>query len=310
MDNKKFTGRLFDIQGFSVHDGPGIRLTLFFKGCPLRCPWCHSPESLKFEPELHRIENKCIGAEKCGRCLSVCPRGAISRGGAEPQIIIDRALCDDCGECAKLCPTGALFICGIDYTVAGLMERVRREALFFKRSGGGVTISGGECLYQPEFVSEILKRCKEAGIHTAVDTSGYAQWEVIESIMPHTDIFLYDIKGVDGKLHERVIGVPNDLILENAIRIAASGGTLRIRLPVIPMFSDSAEVFDEIGNFILKLGQSVEAVQILPYHALGTMKWARMQTGKPIFEATPPPAELINARKKQLEDMGIYVIVG
>ena len=314
----ELTGKLFDIQGFSVHDGPGIRITLFLKGCPLRCPWCHSPESLAFESELNWMEIKCIGVEKCGRCLRVCPYDAISAcgmkksldGSGEIQLVaVDRSKCTSCGACAKVCTAKALYMCGTDYTVDDIMERIRREVPFFKRSGGGVTISGGECLCQPKFVLEILKRCKAEGIHTAVDTSGFVDWDVIESILPYTDIFLYDLKGINDDLHKQVVGVSNELILENAQKIAAAGGKFQIRLPVMPMYSDSEEVFDEIGKFILQLGDAAEVVQILPYHSLGTVKWERLQTGKPVFEAKPPSEELISARKKQLEDMGLNVIV-
>jgi pyruvate formate lyase activating enzyme len=264
------------------------------------------------------MEIKCIGIEKCGRCLNVCPHGAISPGktkaaldgGGEIQLVTtDRSKCDNCGECAKACTSKALYMCGTDYTVDEIMERVRRDVPFFNRSGGGVTVSGGECLCQSEFTLEVLKRCKQEGIHTAVDTTGFVKWDVIESVLPYTDVFLYDIKGIDSGLHKQVIGVPNDLILENARRIAAAGGKFQIRIPVMPMYSDSTEVFAEIGKFCVELGESVEVVQILPYHNLGTVKWERLQTNKPIFEAAPPSDELIDARKKQLEDMGLNVIV-
>ena len=315
MQKKEITGKIFDIKGFSVHDGPGIRVTLFLKGCPLRCPWCHSPESQALHTELNWMGKKCLGVEKCGRCLGICPRGAISPGiktggYSAAGVNINRSNCDNCGICAKACNAGALFLCGIDYTIDEIMDKILRDMLFFKRSGGGVTISGGECLCQPEFTLEVLKRCKKESIHTAVDTSGYVKWEVIESILPYTDLFLYDIKGIDAALHERVIGVSNWQILENARKIAVRGGEFHIRIPVIPDYSDSADVFDDIGKFIHELGGAVKAVQILPYHDLGTAKWERLQKKKPALAIKPPSDELINARKKQLEDMGFIVIVG
>jgi pyruvate formate lyase activating enzyme len=318
MENKKQTGKFYDIQGFSVHDGPGIRLTLFMKGCPLRCPWCHSPESQAFPTELNWMEIKCVGIEKCGNCLDVCPHGAITPGKKKKSlkgdeeitlVTVDRSKCDDCGKCAEACTSKALYMCGTDYTIDEIMERVRRDIPFFNKSGGGVTVSGGECLCQPEFLLEILKTCKAEGIHTAVDTTGFAKWEAIESILPYTDLFLLDIKGVDPELHKKIIGVPNALILENARKIAQAGGKFQIRIPVIPMYNDSVKAFEDMGQFIKTLGDSVEVVQLLPYHNLGTVKWERLQRNAPILEATPPSDELMQARKEQLEDMGLSVII-
>jgi len=315
---KSVIGKIFDIQGFSVHDGPGIRLTVFLKGCPLSCPWCHSPESLEFYTELNWMSVKCVGIEKCGRCLDACPRGCITKGeiktmigtNEEIQLInVNRENCDNCGECARNCSSKALYLCGTDYTVDEIMERVMREKPFFDRSGGGVTISGGECLYQPEFVRELLKRCKAEGIHTAVDTTGFVKWKEIESILPYTDLFLYDIKGINSEMHEKVVGKPNELILENAQKIAQSGGKFQIRIPVLPMYTDSKEVFDELGKFIVGLGESVDVVQLLPYHNLGTVKWERLNKNAPVFEVKPPSEELMEARKKQLEDMGLNVMI-
>jgi pyruvate formate lyase activating enzyme len=318
MENKTLTGKFYDIQGFSVHDGPGIRLTLFMKGCPLRCPWCHSPESQAFPTELNWMEIKCVGIEKCGNCLTVCPHGAITPGKKKKSptgdeeltlVTVDRSKCDNCGKCAEACTSKALYMCGTDYTIEEIMQRVRRDIPFFKKSGGGVTVSGGECLCQPEFLLEILKTCKAEGIHTAVDTTGFAKWETIEPILPYTDLFLLDIKGIDPELHKRIVGVPNELILENAKKMAQAGAKFQIRIPVIPMYNDSVKAFDDMGKFIKELGEAVEVVQLLPYHSLGTVKWERLQRNAPVLEATPPSDELMQARKKQLEDMGLNVII-
>ena len=318
MEKKELTGKFYDMQGFSVHDGPGIRLTLFLKGCPLRCPWCHSPESQEFHTELNWMSMKCVGVDKCGNCLNVCPNDAISLGAKkmsatgdeEIQLVtVDRSKCDNCGKCAEACTSKALYMCGTDYTVDEVMERIRRDVPFYNRSGGGVTISGGECLCQPEFLLEVLKRCKAEGIHTAVDTTGFAPWSSIEPILPYTDLFLYDLKQMDPDLHKQVIGVPNPLILENARKIAAAGGKFQIRIPIIPMFNDSKKSFDEVGKFICELGDAVEIVQLLPYHKLGTVKWERLQRNHPILEAEPPKDELVQARKEQLEAMGLKVMI-
>lgn len=314
---KALKGKTYDIQGFSVHDGPGIRITVFLKGCPLRCPWCHSPESQLFETELNWMQIRCVGIEACGKCLDVCPHGAISPGefkksptGEELQPVdVDRSKCDNCGECAKACTSKALYMCGTDYTPEEVLERIKKDVPFFNRSGGGVTISGGECLCQPDFTRELLRLCKENGIHTAVDTTGHVAWKVIESIMPYTDLFLYDLKNMDSELHKKVIGVPNETILENARKIAGAGGKFQIRIPVIPRFNDSAEDFDKYGKFIKELGDSVELVQLLPYHSMGVVKWERLQRKTPVLEAVPPSEELMAKRKAQLEAYGLKVTI-
>lgn len=315
---EELTGKFYDIQGFSVHDGPGIRLTLFMKGCPLRCPWCHSPESISFATELNWMEIKCTGMEKCGRCMSACPNGAVLphktkktlADNTEIRVItIDREKCRNCGDCANVCPTKALYMCGTDYTADEIMEIIRRDVPFYRQSGGGVTISGGECLHQPRFVLEILKRCKDECIHTAVDTTGFADFRHIEAILPYTDIFLYDLKCMDSELHHRVIGVPNGLILENARKIASAGGKFQIRIPVIPGFNDSAEAFKAFGQFVRELGETVEVVQLLPYHNLGTVKYDRLHKKSPVLEAAAPPAKLLEARKELLETMGLKVMI-
>ena len=190
-----------------------------------------------------------------------------------------------------------------------MVERIRIDVPFFRQSGGGITISGGECLYQYEFVREVLKRCKAEGIHTAIDTSGYVPWKNIEAVLPYTDLFLYDLKNMNSELHKRVIGVPNERILENARKIAAAGGKFQIRIPVIPRFNDSVKAFETAGEFILELGSAVEVVQLLPYHTLGTVKYERLQRTAPILEAEPPSEELVEERKKLLQYLGLKVII-
>ena len=311
-------GKVFDIQGFSIQDGPGIRTTVFLKGCPLRCPWCHSPESLLFQSQLSWISLRCVGIEKCGSCLGVCPRQALSPGQTVKHaatqediqhIRIDWDRCDTCGACASVCYPKALTICGVDYTVDELIERVSKDIPFYKNSGGGVTISGGEPLCQPDFTLQFLVRLKESGLHTALDTTGHVSYDIIERALPYTDLFLYDLKHIDGDVHKSVVGVGNDLILENARRIALGGGKIQIRIPVIPRFNDSPEVIEATGAFCKSLKDAVTMIQLLPYHNLGVVKYQRIQNTGKILEAAPPPDEKIALLKRILEDQGLPVTV-
>lgn len=312
------TGKTYDIQGFSVQDGPGIRTTVFLKGCPLRCAWCHSPESQEFISELNWLHIRCLGIANCGLCLGACPHDAITPGAITQNTagggdivypVVDKGKCNNCGACAKACKAGALYMCGTDQSIDDVMYRLLRDKPFHDESGGGVTISGGECLCQPEFTLELLKRCKLSGIHTAVDTTGFVRWEIIESILPYTDLFLYDLKCMDSTLHKQVTGVPNELILANAIKIAQAGGRFWIRIPVIPQLNDSPEHFDRYAAFLLGIKEAVDIVQLLPYHQMGISKYDRMLRNEKIFIAKPPADELMQARKAQLESCGLKVRV-
>ena len=317
MEEKVLTGKLYDIQGFSVQDGPGIRTTAFLKGCPLRCPWCHSPESQSYEDQLSWISMRCQGIEACdSRCIKACPKGAIELGPTrldaktmeELQTIhVNRDLCDNCGKCAEVCHPQALYICGKDYTVEELVQRLLQDRKFFKM-GGGVTISGGECLTQPEFTSQVLKRLKEEGINTAVDTTGFCKWEVIERILPYTDLFLYDLKHMDSEKHMAVVAVPNEPILENAKKIAAAGGKMQVRIPVIPMFNHDEENIRKTAEFCKELGDAVTVIQLLPYHNMGVSKYMRI-SDKPVAEATPPSDAYMQKLKGIMEEYGLPVTI-
>lgn len=316
--NKKLTGKVYDIQGFSVQDGPGIRTTVFLKGCPLRCPWCHSPESQQFHSQLSWIAMRCIGIEKCGKCLSACQKGAVTSGDKIRHMVtkeniqhvhVDRNICDNCGDCAAVCYPDALFMCGTDYNVDELVEKLSRDMPFFEQSGGGVTVSGGEALSQPEFTLALLKRLKERGISTALDTTGFSKYENIEAVLPYTDLFLYDLKHMRSDQHKAVIGVPNEIILENAKKIAEAGGKIQVRIPVIPRFNDSEENIRETGEFCKSLGDAVTVIQLLPYHNLGVMKYQRISNDRKVLEAPVPGDEKIQSLKNILEDLGLPVTV-
>lgn len=315
---KRLTGRVYDIQGFSVQDGPGIRTTVFLKGCPLRCPWCHSPESQSFAPQVCWIAMRCTGISACGRCLDTCTRGALKPGrmtqdpaaGTDIQLVhIDRTLCDHCGACAAACYPTALYICGTDYTVDTLLERLCRDRPFYEHSGGGVTISGGEPLSQSDFTLALLKGLKERGIHTALDTTGYTATDHILAALPDTDLFLYDLKHMDSAKHQAVVGVPNELILKNAVAVAAGGGKIQVRIPVIPQFNDDEKNIRAAGLFCRELGASVTSVQLLPYHNLGVVKYQRIDEDCPGMETVPPSEEQMARLKSILEEYHLPVSI-
>lgn len=318
MEEKILTGRLYDVQGFSVQDGPGVRTTAFLKGCPLHCPWCHSPESQAFYKQLSWMSMRCLGVDACKqRCIKACPKNAIELGvtqkdvkaGTDLQLIhVKRDLCDNCGKCADACYVEALYLCGKDYTVDELVNRLLQDKKFYDRSGGGVTISGGEALGQLDFVVAVLKRLKNEGIHTALDTTGYAKWEKVAMTMPYVDLYLYDLKHLNSEKHQAVIGVPNEVILDNALKLAENGKKLQIRIPVIPMFNHDEKNIRDTAQFCKRLGNAVEVVQLLPYHNLGVMKYLRL-SDDPVAEATLPNDAYIEKLKGILEEYGLPVTV-
>ena len=247
-------GIIFDIQRGSYVDGPGIRTTVFFKGCNLRCKWCHNPESQSKNKQILFYKNKCTG---CGKCKSVCPY-AFEK-------------CDFCGKCALLCPNDAREICGKEYAVEEVMSEILKDKAYYG-SKGGVTFSGGECMLQIEFLAEILKKCKENGIHTAVDTAGNVSWEYFEKILPHTDLFLYDIKAYSEDLHKEGTCVSNRLILQNLEKLSKTfRGDITVRIPVIPTYNANNNEFGLIARYLAKVG--VKSVELLPYHSMGEHKW-------------------------------------
>jgi pyruvate formate lyase activating enzyme len=314
------TGIIYDIQGFSIHDGPGIRTTVFMKGCPLRCPWCHSPESQAFNAQICYMDVRCVGIEKCGLCVSACPKGAITpseevsfslaQKANIQTICIDRGKCSDCGSCAETCFSKALFVSGTSYTVEQVLERIVKDIEFFKNSNeGGVTISGGEPLCQSDFITAVLQECKKFELHTALDTTGFAKFCDIEKVLPFTDLFLYDLKHMNSRLHKEMIGVSNDIILENAKRIAQCGGKMQIRIPVISGFNDSAENLKETIQFCIELGNAVAAVQLLPYHRMGSVKYKRLQREDPMPDINPPSTEIIQECSESFAALGFNVMI-
>lgn len=301
------TGLLFDVQKFATHDGGGIRTLIFLKGCPLQCLWCSNPESLSPHPESNFVPNNCVG---CGKCRTVCPQDAIGDGKLDQSgLTIDRNRCTLCGECAKFCYAGAINILGRYVTVSELMEMVEKDREFYEESGGGITFSGGEPLAQPQFLEAALKEAQRRGIHTAIETSSFASWEVYESILEHVDLVLTDIKHMDDEEHKKVTGVSNRLILENMRKISDLGIPLRIRLPLIPGINDSDSNLNATADFVQKLN-NVQSLDILPYHRLGEMKWGQLDFSYPLEGLEPPTLEQVTERVSCLQDRSFRISIG
>ncbi len=300
-------GLVFDVQKFAIHDGGGIRTVVFLKGCPLKCAWCANPESIDGRQEITFIKNNCI---HCGKCLKACPQQALGQNSELPlSPVIDRDRCTLCGECLKTCYAGALNIVGRYVSVAELMVMIERDRKFYDQSGGGVTFSGGEPTAQADFLKAALKEARLRGIHTAIETSGFMKWEKLETVLKYVDLALVDIKHMDPKQHANLIGVPNGLILENLKKMAAMGLPVRIRLPLIPGYNDSLENMKDAAEFVKDLS-NVQAVDILPYHRLGEMKWAQLDCSYELAEVVPPSQGDVRQRAKVFEDLGIKVSVG
>lgn len=276
------TGFIFDIQRFSVHDGPGIRTTVFLKGCPLHCLWCQNPESITRQPEITFVASKCI---QCGECLEMCPEGAIAPD--DDGRVIDRDLCTLCGQCLDTCYAGALNIFGRYLTVGELFAEIERDRDFYARSGGGVTFSGGEPTAQPAFLEAACRQAKARRLHTTIDTCGYVGWSTFRSILRYVDLVLYDLKHMDSDAHRRLTGVPNELILDNLQRIDRLGLPVYIRLPLVPGCNDSAENVRATAAFAASL-HSLERLDILPYHRLGEPKWRQLGSAYRLHDLEPP----------------------
>lgn len=274
------TATLFNLQQFSTEDGPGIRTTVFFKGCPLRCAWCHNPEGLRPAPELMWYDVRCIGARQC---LQVCPEDAL-RLDAE-GMHIDRQRCTTCGECAQACPSAALEVIGKKWTISALMDELLKDQVFYETSGGGVTLSGGEPMLQVAFLCALLPRLARAGIHVALDTCGALPWERYESVLPWVSLVLLDLKIMDAGRHRQATGANNALILENARRIAAMGKPIWVRTPVIPGYTDDLENIRAIGDFIRQELPTIERWDLLAYTNLGRPKYHRLDRAYALEEA-------------------------
>ena len=300
------SGILFDIKHFAIHDGPGTRTTVFFKGCPLSCWWCHNPESQAAAPQLVFHPQRCL--EGCSDCLGACPAEALS--GRGPQIAVDRGRCRLCGECSQACPTEALAIIGRSWTADEVMEEIVKDRLFYDQSGGGATFSGGEPLAQPEFLAALLAACRSQGIHTAVDTCGHASWETLRAVADLADLFLYDIKLIDERRHAAVTGVGNRLILGNLARLAAlAPGRVQARLPLIPGITDDQENLTAIAAYLKRL-KTIREVALLNYHRGGRQKYRKVSLPDHMAEAAPLATGRVEAVQDLFHGRGFRVSIG
>jgi pyruvate formate lyase activating enzyme len=299
---QRVKGTVFDIQRFAIHDGPGIRTLVFMKGCPLRCWWCQNPEGLSIAKSLGYYEYRCI---ESNRCVTSCPLHAIAFD--EEGLVVDRVACDTCALCVEACPTGALSMLGREIGVDELMREIEKDVLLYDSSGGGVTFSGGEPLFQPVFLRESLIECKRRGLHTALETSGYAPAKVFESVVDYVDLFLFDLKLLDDEEHRKYTGVSNRVIKRNLSTLVKKGGgrNVILRFPVITGINDTEKNVEELAVFVQSLG-GIGEVDLLPYHDVSE-KYRRLGLTCKMHVHVAPSDERLRQVKKRLEDAGVKV---
>ena len=298
------SGIVFDIKKFSIHDGPGIRTTVFLKGCGLRCWWCHNPESQHPKPELVLRPDLCI---HCGACVGECPHSAISANGS--GFVTDREICRSCGTCTGSCYADAREIIGREMTVDQVMAEILRDLAFYDESGGGVTFSGGEPMLQEDFLLALLKACQAQDLHTTVDTCGHVPTQAVNRIRPHVDLFLYDLKLIDDTRHREVTGASNVLILENLRLLAQNGHNIILRIPIIPAINDDEDNINRIAALAGEL-LGVIRVDLLPYHKIGSDKYERINKINPMPETKPPSDAKMTEIAQVFQGLGLSVKTG
>jgi pyruvate formate lyase activating enzyme len=323
------SGTIFDLKKYSINDGPGIRTTVFFSGCPLSCLWCHNQESQSLTPELLYRAGRCL---LCGACIEACPEGAILLGTEDQytdltdytdghgmvlkrpvelrvqRILTDRSKCTRCQTCIAKCYSGAREISGREATVREVMAEIEREIPFYDESNGGVTFSGGEPLMQPGFLSALLKACRKQEIHTVVDTSGFANWNVFEQIRGDVDLFLYDLKHMDSIRHREVTGAPNGVILENLRRLSALGAKCTVRIPLIPGINDDEKNLVDSGKFLAGLPH-IEGVELMGYHDIAQSKYKALDREYPLIGTKPPSEAEMRIAAEVLQSYGFSVVL-
>ncbi len=318
MTDSGNSGIIFDIQKFTVHDGPGIRTNVFLKGCPLRCLWCSNPEGLKSKPQVGVYSNRCIGIDKCGLCLRVCPR--IEEGALvikDNRIDhINRNVCTDCLLCAEECPSqGTLKIWGRKMSVAEVLKIVLEDVEFYEKSGGGITLSGGEVFKQAAFARELLAACKAEGINTCVESALHCDSGLLDMVYPQVDMVITDIKHMDSDIHKKLTGVGNTQILDNIIKTASMGLPMVIRVPVVAAHNNSEDNLRATAQFIASnLGSQVRQVQLLPYRELGVDKYKALDMDYPMADFTPPERSVWEADIRHLvevmQEYGVPAVAG
>jgi pyruvate formate lyase activating enzyme len=311
-------GNVYDIQKFCVHDGPGIRTDVYLKGCPLHCLWCHSPESQGFGSDLAYMDMRCVGRDDCGLCGKACDRGAVSWGEPQPDAtgekmlvkpIVDRMKCDVCLKCVEACPAQAMYDPLKRMSLEEVMRQVMLDKRYYDKSGGGVTISGGEPMSQFAFTLALAKRCHEEGVHVALDTTGFAPTAQYMEILPYIDLFLYDLKHMDSHRHERLTGVPNELILENARQLTAAGARFQVRFPMIPKLNATSENIRATAEFCKEIEAGIDVVQLLPYHNFGAMKYVRLGIPYKLTNVAAPDDSFMKEQLKLFQSYGLNAMI-
>jgi pyruvate formate lyase activating enzyme len=297
-------GTIFDIKKYAIHDGPGIRSTVFFKGCPLACRWCHNPEGMTVASQRIYRQERCIG---CGECIQICPCEALIQ--TAEGIVWDAAKCDLCQTCADHCPSEAIEFVGRKVAVDEVMREIVKDIAFYDESGGGITLSGGEPLMQPDFLLELLDACAELDLHRTLDTTGYADSELLLEVAQKTDLFLYDLKLMDDAKHRDFTGVSNERILNNLKLLAQMGARIEVRVPIIPGINSNFENIDQTAEFVSALA-GVEQIAILPFHNSARGKYGRLGMDCLSSEIECPSKEQLKIIAARLEKFGLQVKIG
>lgn len=298
MTSENEKGLVFRIEKYMISDGEGIRTNIFFKGCPLRCLWCFNPEGIEWKPEILVFKEKCI---QCDECTRACPRNAINLENGYPEI--DRGICDVCGECVAACPCQALEICGSYMTIDEILMEIRKDEIFYRRSGGGITLTGGEVCAQKKFAKKLLLACKKE-FNTAIETSGFTSWTVFKDILELSDRVFFDLKHMDSQRHKTLTGMKNELILDNLRKASQTHDSITVRIPLVPGLNDSAQNIRETAEFVQSLG-TISKIEILPYVNFGISKYEMLGRTYKLPNVCSPSNDLVKDKIDIIMSYGI-----